>query len=66
MLQKLSGAPFELLEKASLKELSKKTTFLLALASAKRVSELNALSCEVRHSEKWTFIFPDSGARLRS
>ena len=57
VLQTLSSSPYEPLEKASLVALSMKTTFLLALASAKRVSELNALSHEVRNTENWTAIF---------
>ena len=31
-----------------------KTSFLLALASARRVSELHGLSAEVRHSKGWS------------
>ena len=52
----LSSAPFEPLEKASLRDLSSKTVFLLALASSKRVSEIHAISREVRHSEHWTSV----------
>ena len=39
-----SYAPYELLEKSDLKLLAQKTAFLLAICSAKRVSELHALS----------------------
>ena len=43
----LSGAPFEPLDKASLLDVTKKTLFLLALATAKRVGELQALSYKI-------------------
>ena len=42
------------------KHLTCKTYFLLVLASAKKVSELLSLSCQVRHSKGWrsfTFSF---------
>ncbi|XP_029968087.1 uncharacterized protein LOC115403361 [Salarias fasciatus] len=44
VLNGLSRAPFEPLEEVSLKHLSLKTALLLALASAKRVSDIHALS----------------------
>lgn len=44
VLNGLSRAPFEPLEKVSLKHLSLKTGLLLALASAKRVGDIHALS----------------------
>ena len=44
VLRALSGSPFEPLSKLGLELLSFKTAFLLAMASAKRVSELHALS----------------------
>ncbi len=44
VLQSLTEAPFELLAQADLRSLSWKTVFLLAISSAKRVSELHALS----------------------
>jgi hypothetical protein len=43
VLQALAGAPFEPLNSASLKYLTLKTAFLLAITSAARVSELQAL-----------------------
>jgi hypothetical protein len=43
VLQALAGAPFEPLNSASLKYLTFKTAFLLAITSAARVSELQAL-----------------------
>ena len=43
----LRGPPFEPLSEASLRDLSKKTLFLVALATAKRISELQALSSRV-------------------
>ena len=47
VLKNLCSEKFELLDKIPLKELTKKTVFLLALALAKRVSELQALSKDV-------------------
>ena len=44
VLNSLRLPPYEPLEQASLRDLSKKTLFLLALATAKRVGELQALS----------------------
>ena len=47
VLQYLSGPPFEPLAKASFLDKTKKALFLLAMATAKRVSELQALSFSV-------------------
>ena len=44
VLEYLSGPPFEPLAKASFLDKTKKALFLLAMATAKRVSELQALS----------------------
>ena len=44
VLKALTGPPFEPLCQASFRDLSRKTLFLVALATAKRVGELNALS----------------------
>ena len=44
VLQALSRAPFEPMAGSSLRLLSIKTAFLLAVTTAKRVSELHALS----------------------
>ena len=44
VLQYLSGPPFEPLTRASFLDKTKKALFLLAMATAKRVSELQALS----------------------
>ena len=44
VLQFLSGPPFEPLTRASFLDKTKKALFLLAMATAKRVSELQALS----------------------
>ncbi|XP_029451017.1 heterogeneous nuclear ribonucleoprotein A1 isoform X1 [Rhinatrema bivittatum] len=45
VLEGLTVAPFEPLRRASLKDLTLKTVFLVAIASARRVSELQALWC---------------------
>ena len=49
VLRTLTLPPFEPLRSASFRDLTKKTIFLLALATAKRVGELQALS----HSFAW-------------
>ena len=50
VLEFLKSPIFEPLRQASLRELTRKTLFLIALASAKRVSELQALSRTVAFS----------------
>ena len=55
VLHQLTKAPFEPLRKASLKHLTFKTVFLLALGSGKRRSEIHAwLFKNIRHQENWT------------
>ena len=50
ILHQLMKAPFEPLRKASLKHLTFKTVFLLALASGKRISEIHAwINRNIRH-----------------
>ena len=53
VLQSLTGAPYEPLRDAEERFLTHKTLFLVALASAKRVGELHALSYRVSHSVGW-------------
>ena len=50
VLRSLVRSPYEPLREASWKDLTKKTLFLLALATAKRVGELQALSARVAWS----------------
>ena len=52
VLGALRVAPFEPLESASLRDLTKKVLFLVALATAKRVGELQALSVRVVQSSR--------------
>ena len=52
-LQILTGAPYEPLRTCDERFLAQKTLFLLALASAKRIGELHALSYRVSHSRGW-------------
>ncbi|MPC97723.1 hypothetical protein E2C01_093052 [Portunus trituberculatus] len=52
VLKALSLAPFEPLRASSFRDLTKKTLFLVSLASAKRVSELQALSYELTQQGK--------------
>ena len=55
VLHQLTKAPFEPLRKASLKHLTFKTVFLLALGSGKGRSEIHAwLFRNIRHQENWT------------
>lgn len=62
VLQAMEKAPFEPLATADLKWLSLKTALLLALASAKRVGELHALSV---HQDLCRFLPEDAGVVLR-
>ena len=50
MLEYLRSPVFELLSSTSLRDLTRKTLFLVALATAKRVGELQTLSCIVSFS----------------
>ena len=53
VLQSLTGAPYEPLRMCEERFLARKTLFLLALASAKRIGELHALSYRVSHTRDW-------------
>ena len=53
VLQSLTGAPYEPLRTCDERFLAQKTLFLLALASAKRIGELHALSYRVSNSRGW-------------
>ena len=53
VLQSLTGAPYEPLRTCEERFLAQKTFFLLALASAKRIGELHALSYRVSHTRDW-------------
>ena len=53
VLQSLTVAPYEPLRDADERYPAHKTLFLVALASAKRVGELHALSHSVSHSMGW-------------
>ena len=53
VLQSLTGAPYEPFRTCEERFLAQKTLFLLALASAKRIGELHALSYRVSHSWGW-------------
>ncbi|XP_068118214.1 polycystin-1-like [Hyperolius riggenbachi] len=55
VLQGLSSEPFVPLSECNLQNLTLKTVFLTAITSARRVSELQALSCEAPFTE----FFPD-------
>ena len=55
VLHQLTKAPFEPLKEASLKYLTFKTVFLLALGSGKRRSEIHAwLHKNIRHQSDWS------------
>ena len=53
VLQSLTGAPYEPLRTCDECFLAQKTLFLLALALAKRIGELHALSYRVSHTRNW-------------
>ena len=53
VLQSLMGSPYEPLRTCEERFLVQKTLFLLALASAKRIGELHALSYRVSHTRIW-------------
>ena len=53
VLQSLTGAPYESVRDAEERFLAHKPLFLVALASAKRVDKLHALSYHVSHSVGW-------------
>ena len=53
VLQSLTRAPYEPLQTCEERFLAQKTLFLLALASAKRIGELHALSYSVSHTRDW-------------
>ena len=60
VLQSLTRAPYEPLRSADERFLAQKTLVLIALASAKRIGELHALSYRVSHSRDWgevSFVF---------
>ena len=55
VLHQLTKAPFEPIRKASLKHLTFKTVFLLALGSGKRRSEIHAwVHRKIQHQEDWS------------
>ena len=55
VLHQLSKAPFEPISEASLKHLTYKTVFLLALGSGKRRSEIHAWQNKnIRHQSDWS------------
>ena len=55
VLDQLTKAPFEPMQKASHKHLTFKTVFLLALGSGKRRSEIHArIYRNIRHQESWS------------
>ena len=57
VLHQLTKAPFEPIKEASLKHLTFKTVFLLALGSGKRRSEIHAWQHKnIRHQSDWTKI----------
>ena len=63
VLQALSRAPFEPLDSTSLKYVTWKAVFLLAISSTARVSELQALDsspdiCKISRSHAWLSLDP--------
>ena len=59
VLHQLNKAPFERIKEASLKHLTFKTVFLLALGSGKRRSEIHAWQNKnIRHQSDWSTVSP--------
>ena len=56
VMRRLTRAPYEPMRTAPMAAVSGKTAFLLALASAKRRSELRAFSYRVQHPENWSSV----------
>ena len=57
VLQSLTNQPYEPIREAEERFLAQKTLFLIALASAKQVGELHALSYRVSHATDWKVSF---------
>ena len=66
VLQFLSGPPFEPLASASFLDKTKKALFLLAMATAKRVSELQALSFSVSFQGEDLVLYYDPFFRAKT
>ena len=69
VLHQLTKPPFEPLRKASLKHLTFKTVFLLALGSGKRRSEIHMwLNKNIRHQADWSKVslYPSPSFWLRT
>ena len=66
VLEFLSGPPFEPLERASFPDKTKKALFLLAMATAKRVSELQALSFSVSFQGEDLVLYYDPFFRAKT
>ena len=66
VLQYLSGPPFEPLARASFLDKTKKALFLLAMATAKRVSELQALSFSVSFQVEDLVLYYDPFFRAKT
>ena len=66
VLEFLSGPPFEPLARASFLDKTKKALFLLAMATAKRVSELQALSFSVSFQGEDSVLYYDPFFRAKT
>ena len=66
VLQFISGPPFEPLARASFLDKTKKALFLLAMATAKRVSELQALSFSVSFQGEDLVLYYDPFFRAKT
>ena len=66
VIQFLSGPPFEPLARASFLDKTKKALFLLAMATAKRVSELQALSFSVSFQGEDLVLYYDPFFRAKT
>ena len=65
VLHQLNKAPFEPIKEASLKHLTFKMVFLLALGSGKRRSEIHAWQNKnIRHQSDWSMVSPYPSTQL--
>ena len=60
VLDSFRGKDFEPLEEASLKCLTLKVVFLIALASGRRRGEIHALRPDIRRTENWSEVTIDT------
>ena len=66
VLKHLCSSKYEPLNEISLRDLTKKTLFLLTMALAKRVSEMQAISCDVGFTQEGAIVSLTMGFRAKN